>query len=415
MKQRPLILMGLAGIVAIMLVMAGCQKKNQLKPDESVLASFDRSIVAKSNDFGFSLYQKLINENENMMISPVGVTLAMDMAYNGAEGETKAAMAKALNIQGMDTERLNKNNRALLYLLTSAEPKVILNIADSLWLDQSFEISEPFRQTVKANYQAQTEELDFSDPKSADTINKWVKDKTAGVIDQIVDAPIDSETMMFLINAVYFKGAWTSPFDQEQTSEQNFKTGNGQTVATPMMFQSGAFDYLKTVDFQAVRLPYGDEQKMAMILFLPNEESSLAEFQGQLNQENWSNWMNLLAQKEGTIMLPRFTLTTEESLKQALTDLGMGVAFEAGKADFSGMTTAGSGGDIKISDVKHKTYLQVDERGTEAAAATSVEIGLTSIPTYDFELRFERPFFYAIQDRETGAIIFLGSVSDPSK
>ncbi|WP_052307050.1 serpin family protein [Acetobacterium woodii] len=415
MKQRPLILMGLAGIVAIMLIMAGCQKKNQLKPDESVLASFDRSIVAKRNDFGFSLYQKLINENENMMISPVGVTLAMDMAYNGAEGETKAVMAKALNIQGIDTERLNKNNRALLYLLTSAEPKVILNIADSLWLDQSFEFSEPFRQTVKDNYQAQTEELDFSDPKSADTINKWVKDKTAGVIDQIVDAPIDSETMMFLINTVYFKGAWTSPFDQEQTSEQNFKTGNGQTVATPMMFQSGAFDYLKTVDFQAVRLPYGDEQKMAMILFLPNEESSLVEFQGQLNQENWSNWMNQLAQKEGTIMLPRLTLTTEESLKQALTDLGMGVAFEAGKADFSGMTTAGSGGDIKISDVKHKTYLQVDERGTEAAAATSVEIGLTSMPTYDFELRFDRPFFYAIQDRETGAIIFLGSVSDPGK
>ncbi|AFA47387.1 proteinase inhibitor I4, serpin [Acetobacterium woodii DSM 1030] len=407
--------MGLAGIVAIMLIMAGCQKKNQLKPDESVLASFDRSIVAKRNDFGFSLYQKLINENENMMISPVGVTLAMDMAYNGAEGETKAVMAKALNIQGIDTERLNKNNRALLYLLTSAEPKVILNIADSLWLDQSFEFSEPFRQTVKDNYQAQTEELDFSDPKSADTINKWVKDKTAGVIDQIVDAPIDSETMMFLINTVYFKGAWTSPFDQEQTSEQNFKTGNGQTVATPMMFQSGAFDYLKTVDFQAVRLPYGDEQKMAMILFLPNEESSLVEFQGQLNQENWSNWMNQLAQKEGTIMLPRLTLTTEESLKQALTDLGMGVAFEAGKADFSGMTTAGSGGDIKISDVKHKTYLQVDERGTEAAAATSVEIGLTSMPTYDFELRFDRPFFYAIQDRETGAIIFLGSVSDPGK
>lgn len=415
MKRRPFILMGLAGIAAIILMAAGCQKESSLKPNENVLASFDRSIVAKTNDFGFTLYQKLINQNENIMISPVGVSLAMEMAYNGAMGETKEVMAKALNIQGLDTERLNENNLALLYLLTSADPKVTLNIANSLWLDQDFEFSEQFLQTVKDNYQAQAEELDFSDQKSAETINKWVKDKTAGAIDRIVTPPVDSETIMFLINAVYFKGAWTSPFDEEQTSDQDFKTGNGQMVTVPTMFQTGAFDYLKTADFQAVRLSYGDEQKMSMILFLPNEESSLAEFQGQLNQENWSNWVNLLAPKEGTIRLPRFTLTTEESLNQALTDLGMGVAFESGKADFSGMTTAGIVSDIIISDVKHKTYLQVDERGTEAAAVTSVEIGLTSVPTYDFELKFDRPFFYAIQDSETGAVIFMGSMSDPSK
>ncbi|WP_373481974.1 serpin family protein [Acetobacterium sp.] len=415
MKRRLAVLMGAFGLVAVLLMASGCKKTAISKPDADVLNSFDAAMVEKANDFGFNLYKNLALGNENLMISPVGVSLAMDMAYNGATGATREAMATALNIQGIDIDSLNNNNRALLYFLTSADPKVSLNIANSIWMFEDFKFSEAFVETVQNDYQAEAKKLDFADPKSADVINKWVKDQTQGTIDQIVTPPIKSETIMFLINAIYFKGAWTSPFEQELTTDQSFKLADGQTVTAPTMYQSGTYDYFKTAGFQALRLPYGEEQQMAMVLFLPDEEVHLSEFQKQLNQDNWSNWMALFEEKEGSLTLPKFTMEYENSLNQALTDLGMGIVFEPGKADFSGMAAAGTAGDIYISDVKHKTFIQVDEAGTEAAAVTSVEVGTTSMPVYDFELKFDRPFFYAIQDRKTGAIIFMGSVLDPSK
>lgn len=414
MKRRLAVLVGVLGMAALLLMGAGCKKTDISKPDAEVLNAFDADMVEKSNDFGFNLYKNLALKNENMMISPVSVSLAMEMAYNGAAGATREAMAKALNIQGIDVEQLNKNNRALIYFLTTAAPEVNLNIANSIWMVEDFKFSEVFLETVQDSYQAEAKKLDFTDPKSAEVINKWVKDQTQGTIDQIVTPPIDPETIMFLINAVYFKGAWTSPFEKELTTDQPFKLADGQTVTVPTMYQSGSFDYLKTADFQALRLPYGEDQQIAMMLFLPNEGVSLEEFQKQLNGDNWSKWISLFEQKEGSLMLPKFTMAYEKSLNQPLTELGMGNAFDAGKADFSGLAEDGTAGNIYISEVKHKTFIEVDEVGTEAAAVTSVEVGVTSMPAYDFELNFDRPFFYAIQDSESGAIIFIGAVFDPS-
>lgn len=414
MKRRLAVLVGVLGMAALLLIGAGCKKTDISKPDAEVLNAFDADMVEKSNDFGFNLYKNLALKNENMMISPVSVSLAMEMAYNGAAGATREAMAKALNIQGIDVEQLNKNNRALIYFLTTAAPEVNLNIANSIWMVEDFKFSEVFLETVQDSYQAEAKKLDFTDPKSAEVINKWVKDQTQGTIGQIVTPPIDPETIMFLINAVYFKGAWTSPFEKELTTDQPFKLADGQTVTVPTMYQSGSFDYLKSADFQALRLPYGEDQQIAMMLFLPNEGVSLEEFQKQLNGDNWSKWISLFEQKEGSLMLPKFTMAYEKSLNQPLTELGMGNAFDAGKADFSGLAEDGTAGNIYISEVKHKTFIEVDEVGTEAAAVTSVEVGVTSMPAYDFELNFDRPFFYAIQDSESGAIIFIGAVFDPS-
>lgn len=414
MKRRLAVLVGVLGMAGLLLIGAGCKKTDISKPDAEVLNAFDADMVEKSNDFGFNLYKNLALKNENMMISPVSVSLAMEMAYNGAAGATREAMAKALNIQGIDVEQLNKNNRALIYFLTTAAPEVNLNIANSIWMIEDFKFSEVFLETVQDSYQAEAKKLDFTDPKSAEVINKWVKDQTQGTIDQIVTPPIDPETIMFLINAVYFKGAWTSPFEKELTTDQPFKLADGQSVTVPTMYQSGSFDYLKSADFQALRLPYGEDQQIAMMLFLPNEGVSLEEFQKQLNGDNWSKWISLFEQKEGSLMLPKFTLAYEKSLNQPLTELGMGNAFDAGKADFSGLAEDGTAGNIYISEVKHKTFIEVDEVGTEAAAVTSVEVGVTSMPAYDFELNFDRPFFYAIQDSESGAIIFIGAVFDPS-
>ena len=414
MKRKFALLLGVFGMVAVLFMGSGCTKARMAKPDQAVLDAFDMTLVEKTNDFGFNLYKNLARENENIMISPVSVSLAMAMVYNGANGATREDMARALNVQGLELDRLNKNNLALLYYLTSADPELTVNIANSIWMLEDFKFSEAFVATVKNDYQAEAKKLDFADPKSADVINKWVNDKTRGTIDQIVTPPIDSQTIMFLINAVYFKGSWTSPFETELTSEQAFNLVDGQTVTVPTMYQSGSFDYLKSSGFQALRLPYGEDEQMAMVLFLPDQNTSLSEFQNQLNQDNWSNWQAHFEAKAGTLMLPKFTMEYEKSLNQVLAELGMGIAFEPGKADFSGLAAAAAG-DIYISNVKHKTFIQVDESGTEAAAVTSVEVGTTSMPAYDFELNFDRPFFYAIEDSETGAIVFMGSVLDPSK
>lgn len=414
MKRKFALLLGVFGMVAVLFMGSGCTKARMAKPDQAVLDAFDMTLVEKTNDFGFNLYKNLARENENIMISPVSVSLAMAMVYNGANGATREDMARALNVQGLELDRLNKNNLALLYYLTSADPELTVNIANSIWMLEDFKFSEAFVATVKNDYQAEAKKLDFADPKSADVINKWVNDKTRGTIDQIVTPPIDSQTIMFLINAVYFKGSWTSPFETELTSEQAFNLVDGQTVTVPTMYQSGSFDYLKSSGFQALRLPYGEDEQMAMVLFLPDQNTSLSEFQNQLNQDNWSNWQAHFEAKAGTLMLPKFTMEYEKSLNQVLAELGMGIAFEPGKADFSGLAAAAAD-DIYISNVKHKTFIEVDETGTEAAAVTSVEVGTTSMPAYDFELNFDRPFFYAIEDSETGAIVFMGAVLDPSK
>ena len=414
MKRKFALLLGVFGMVAVLFMGSGCTKARMAKPDQAVLDAFDITLVEKTNDFGFNLYKNLARENENIMISPVSVSLAMAMVYNGANGATREDMARALNVQGLELDRLNKNNLALLYYLTSADPELTLNIANSIWMLEDFKFSEAFVATVKNDYQAEAKKLDFADPKSADVINKWVNDKTRGTIDQIVTPPIDSQTIMFLIHAVYFKGSWTSPFETELTSEQAFNLVDGQTVTVPTMYQSGSFDYLKSSGFQALRLPYGEDEQMAMVLFLPDQNTSLSEFQNQLNQDNWSNWQAHFEAKAGTLMLPKFTMEYEKSLNRVLAEQGMGIAFEPGKADFSGLAAAAAD-DIYISNVKHKTFIEVDETGTEAAAVTSVEVGTTSMPAYDFELNFDRPFFYAIEDSETGAIVFMGSVLDPSK
>lgn len=413
MKRSQLLLVSL---LAICLLLTGCggpafQAPMMPKPDDSILNSFQASMAARNNDFGFHLYEELYSGGENIMISPVSIAMALAMTYNGAQGETKEAMAEALQIQGFELEQLNRNNLALLYFLRTADPKVSLNIANSVWMRQGFAFAPDFMSRVQDFYRAPSQELDFSDPKAAPTINKWVKENTQGLIEDIVEPPIDPMTIMFLINAVYFKGEWTHQFSKDQTSEQPFRTGTEQPVQVPMMNQDGSFDYFSAPGFQALRLPYGESEKMAMYLFLP--DGDLEAFQQQLTAENWNRWLPLFTPKYGSFSLPRFTLEYEKTLNDGLKNLGMGIAFEGGRADFSAMVPQDSRQDIYISEVKHKTFIQVDEVGTEAAAVTSVEVGLTSMPQYDFNLEFDRPFFYAIHDSETGTILFMGAVHNP--
>ncbi|MFL6213285.1 MAG: serpin family protein [Blastocatellia bacterium] len=373
----------------------------------------DPRLAAANVKFGFKLYSQLLRESaeKNIFVSPSSIALCLTMAYNGAEGGTRQAMARALETEGLSPEELNRAYAGFRAALENPDAKVKLQIANSLWARQGLPFKPDFLQRTRDNFGAQVTALNFDDPASAATINRWVSEKTNGKIDKIVDQ-IDSSSVLFLINAIYFKGAWAKAFDKAQTKEDNFTLARG-AKRVPMMSQSGNYQYLETRDFQAVSLPYGGG-RVSFYVFLPSSSSNLAAFEKSLNESNWQQWMDQFRATDGDISLPRFRVTYEAGLNDALKAMGMGVAFDEGRADFSGMMET-SGQRVFISRVKHKTFAEVNEEGTEAAAVTSTEMHATAMRQEPrrFRMAVDRPFFCAIRDNTSGAVLFMGSIYDP--
>ena len=373
----------------------------------------DSRLVSANTSFGFKLFAEVAKQDagKNVFISPASVGLALAMTYNGAAGGTKLAMERALEIQGMNHTELNNAYGQLRRDLESADPKVELRIANSLWAKKGAAFNPDFIQRDKQFYGAEVTALDFGDPGAPATINAWVADKTKGKINHIVDQ-IDAQSILFLINAIYFKGKWSIEFDKAKTKEDAFTTGASQQKRVPMMHQSGKYNYYEGKNFQAVSLPYGDG-RASMYIFLPAQGLRLDEFQKDLSAANWESWMKQFVQTDGSIAVPRFKVEYEVGLNDALTALGMGIAFDAYRADFSGIVQGS--GRAYISRVKHKTFAEVNEEGTEAAAVTSVEMRVTSArpPQKTFQMIVDRPFFCAIRDNKTGTLLFVGSITDP--
>jgi len=369
-------------------------------------------IVAASNAFGFDLFQQLQRQaaNKNVFFSPLSVSVALAMTYNGAVGGTKQAMARTLKIEGMNHAELNRSSAELLNALKSSDPKIELAIANSLWARGGVRFNEDFLARNRQFYGAEVAALDFNNPQSVATINRWVDTNTKGKINKIVDQ-IDPDQVMFLINAVYFKGQWQKRFEKALTKDLPFHMLGAQQKPVPMMAQSGNYPYYRGDKFQAVSLPYG-KGGVSLYLFLPDQGSAYNEFLKSLSYQKWEEWMNSFNDTPGDVKLPRFKLDYENTLNNALKDLGMGVAFSASEADFSGIRAER---DLFISEVKHKAIAEVNEEGTVAAAATSVGIGITSVaPTPQrFTFIADRPFLMAIRDSQTGAILFMGAVMEP--
>ncbi|HEX2488017.1 MAG TPA: serpin family protein [Blastocatellia bacterium] len=375
-------------------------------------ATMKSNLAAASNAFGFDLFQQLRRQdaNKSVFFSPLSVTVALAMTYNGAAGETKNAMARALKIEGMSRGELNHASHDMLKDLKGSDPKIELAIANSLWARSGVRFNESFLADNRAFYSAEISTLDFSSPQAAATINRWVSDNTKGKISKIIDT-IDPQKVMFLINAVYFKGQWQKRFEKTLTKEQPFYLPGGQKKPMPMMAQSGNYLYHRGDKFQAVSLPYG-EGGVSLYLFLPDKGSSLDEFLKGLSFQKWEGWINNFNDTPGDVKLPRFKLDYEETLNDSLSAVGMGVAFNPREADFSGIRPER---DLFISEVKHKAVVEVNEEGTEAAAATSVGVTTTSIrqPRERFSFVADRPFLMAIRDSKTGAILFMGAVMEP--
>ena len=372
----------------------------------------DPKIVESSNKFGFKLFSEVLKNDrgeKNVFISPSSVAIALAMTYNGASGSTQQAMAKTLELQGMNLPEINSSYAAALkQLLDNPDAKVQLNIANSLWANQDFRFAPDFLQRTQDFYQAKVSNLNFKDAAAPNIINNWVKENTSGKITKIVET-IQPDAVLFLINAIYFKGKWSKEFDKSQTAQYAFYMGSGRQKQHPMMSQDGDYKYYESKQFQAVSLPYGKDGKFSFYIFLPKQNSNLNAFYQNLNVENWEKWMTQFRKQKGFIRLPRFKTEYDVTLNDALKTLGMKEAF-SGNANFSGM-----GKNLTISEVKHKTFVEVNEEGTEAAAATSVGIVATSMrkEAEPFRMIVDRPFFSAIRDNQTGSVLFMGSIIEP--
>jgi serine protease inhibitor len=375
-------------------------------------STMNEKLVAANTKFGFKMFSELFQQNssQNIFVSPTSVAIALSMTYNGANGSTQQAMAQTLELQGMSLDEINQAQLALNQILTNPDPKVQLTIANSLWARQGINFKPDFLQRNKDFYQAQITNLNFNNPNATATINNWVNQNTKGKIPTIIDR-ISPDALLYLINAIYFKGSWTDEFPKNATQDRPFTLLNGTRKQHPLMSQFGRFRYYENDSVQGISLPYGSG-RMSMYVFLPKPDVTLQSFYSNLTLENWEQWIKQFRSRQGSIVLPRFKLEYDITLNQTLQALGMGIAFQD-RANFTGMTST----PVNINEVKHKTFVEVNEEGTEAAAVTSVGIRATSAMPVDepFNMVVDRPFFVAIRDNQTGTLLFMGSIVEPKQ
>ena len=379
----------------------------------------NKSIVAANTGFALRLLTELQREQEgkNIFISPLSVSIALAMTYNGANSSTRDAMGSALGLQGMSDDVVNSGYSDLIESLLSADSDVSLNIGDSVWIRSGFTpaVSPTFTDTLRKYYGSGVYSRPF-DSSTVDEVNSWVDKETRGKINKILDQ-IDSDNVMFLINAIYFKGGWVDEFDESATRPVDFNTADdgaaGSIVKVDMMNNDGSFYYYGDDEVKIARLPYGRD-KIAMYVFLPAEGNTLESLIAGLNGEKLNAYFPKLSKTELAIQLPKLKLEYGKvDLKAALTNLGMGIAFDSSSADLSRIA------DVRperlyIAFVDHKAVVEVNEKGTEAAAVTNVGISLTSIPMRT-PFVVDRPYMFVIRDDRSGTILFAGLISDPTQ
>ena len=367
----------------------------------------EQKIVSSSEIFGFKLFKKInsFQKDTNIFISPLSISMALGMTLNGANGATYDSIKTLLELNGLTETEINQSYQSLISRLVSLDPEVTFTKANSIWYLNTMTFEKEFINTNKAYFNAEVTGLDFSNPSSVDIINNWINQNTNGKINEILES-IPRGAVMYLIDAIYFKADWKYKFDPSLTGDGLFYTTDGSSLPCKMMVQRNNFNYFSNDLFQAVDLPYGDSL-FSMTIFLPKPEINIDEIINQFNHENWNLWLGSLNVEEGMIALPKFEISYEDSLNKTLISLGMRNAFSPSEADFTRMYPMGG---IFISAVKHKTYIKVDEAGTEAAAVTSVEF---SRSISGFHMILNRPFIYIIHERTSNSILFIGKMINP--
>jgi len=371
------------------------------------LTAAEEEVISANNRFAFDLLREAAAtaEGENVFLSPLSASLALGMAMNGTAGETHAQMRAALGFGEMEPAAINQSYRSLIELLLELDPGVDTRIANSIWYRQGFPFHEPFLELARSSFFAEVTGVPFA-PSDRDRINDWVEGATGGKIPEIVEE-ITDDHVMFLINAIYFKGSWTDRFDRAETRSEPFHLPGGGSVTVPMMKRDGSIAMAGGPGWRAVDLPYGNGA-FSMTLVVPDGDRTLDGLVATLDATQWRQLTAALHPQQSRLAMPRFTLEYRQTLNDALQAMGMVNAFAAGRADFTPMSPDRR---LEISDVLQKTFIEVNEEGTEAAAATSVGVVVTSMPA---EFRIDRPFLVAIRERFSGTILFLGKIGDPS-
>jgi len=405
---------------------ASCPQFNRLKVRVGLLVCFtglavradlsaDQARLAGANTgFAFDLLKQIVKEkpDANVFISPFSVSTVLQMVGNGAAGETKAEMQAVLKTAGLPADSRNAACRDLNRSLTSL-PDVALNLANSIWYQKEIQLTPAFVAENKNYFLAELAGVDFSNPKSADTINNWADKTTRGKIKDVVQFPFPPRTRVILANAIYFKGKWVKPFDKNQTKPHVFHLPGGEAQA-PLMWQRGHFNHENGDGFQAVQLPYAGG-RLQMCVFLPATNSNPAKLLADLSGDTWRDKIrSRFMDREGTLALPRFKIDFKEVLNDPLKALGMRQAFDQ-RADFSAMAETREG--LYVSEAWQKSFVDVNEEGTEAAAVTGVRMTALAAmrPLQPFEMVVDRPFFFAIEDNQTGSVLFMGVVHDPAR
>jgi len=370
------------------------------------LSAGEQKIIAANNDFSFSLFRRLgdAQPDSNVFVSPLSASMALGMAMNGASGTTFDEMRATLGFGTTSESEIDQGYKSLITLLRGLDPGVDFRIANSIWTREGFPVTPAFLDAGRTWFDAQAASLDFASPTAVKSINDWVSTATAGKIPTILDQ-IKSDEVMFLINAIYFKGSWRAKFDPALTIDAPFH-GIAGDQPMKLMHREGTIRYMQTPAFSAVDLPYGNSA-YSMSVLLPNVGQSVDAVLASLRTDTWSAWTTQFQDAELDLHLPRLALTWERMLIPDLQALGMRAAFQAGGADFSRISPLGD--RLFISTVKQKTYVNVNEEGTEAAAVTNVGISLTSAPLRT-QFRVDRPYVFVIRERLSGTILFLGAI-----
>lgn len=370
----------------------------------------DASAAAlQCNAFGLRLLALLVKQRtENVFFSPCGIMLALSMMVNGSRGETRTAMARALGLANANLEEVNTESANLLQALTAQTEDTQVHIASSLWLRYPERMVPAFVQCCRSHYAAEIGELQEGE-RGVEAINAWVREQTHGAIDRVV-GDTNASMHAILVNAVYFHSRWATPFMAEATRDWPFTRANGRRTPCKMMFQEDNYLTLRTGTFRAARLPYQDGFHMTVLL--PHPGVPLQEMMALLTPGNWEKWRTKFRACDGRVGLPRFQFDYLTNLRETLTQIGMGIAFDKDLADFTAMSP-----DFYMGQVTHKAFVEVNEEGTTAAAVTVVEALMGCDPETEPDNRFtlilDRPFCCAIEDDQTGALLFLGAILAP--
>jgi len=389
-----------------------CEKSDPIQKETPKIALHKKAaeIIKAENALAFELFREVnqMTEEENIMISPLSVSYALGMAYNGAAENTLEAFNDVLHFSDLSREEVNESYKDLMDQMLNLDDKVEFSIANSIWYRLGFQVLSEFIRTNNDYFDAEVQEVDFSDPQTLELINGWIEEQTNDKIKNMLDY-IPGGVVMYLINAIYFNAPWKYEFKKEDTYSGDFSLTDGTKHTVDYMSIRGSYRFTSHEDFKAVELPYGDSA-FSMVVILPHQDKKVTDLLAGLNTDKWESWFVNSRYYYDRVDLPKFKYEFKETLNDPLKNLGLGAAF-SDTADFSRIVSAGG---IKISKVIHQTFIDVQEEGTEAAAVTIVTADGSSGGEYvQSYFKAERPFLYVIKENSTGALVFIGKVGKP--